>query len=120
MKYLFFLLFTSTYFFAQENSSMMKLFKITRIIKSEEIINEADSLGIKADRVIVAFEISADCKIENFKIKRFSKLKSFNEAVLKNSDKIVEDLFNQIDCPQDECKSYLLPITIRFETFSEN
>ena len=54
--------------------------------------------------------VSKDCKAENFKIVRFAKLKSYNEAVLKYSDKIMEYFLKDIKCPQEKDIIHYYPI----------
>lgn len=111
MKYLFFLSFISINVFSQ---NIIKSFYISNIISSE-IFEEADTLGIKEDRLFVEFVLNTECKVENFAIKKSGKIKSFNQAVLKNSDKIIQQFLKEIECPLKESIFYLFPIIIKFE-----
>ena len=77
---------------------------------THEVFKEADSLNINFDQVHVSFVVTKGCKAENFKIVRFAKLKSYNEAVLKYSDKIMEYFLKDIKCPQEKDIIHYYPI----------
>ena len=82
---------------------------------TEEMEKESNSKGIKSDKVFIGFDMTSDCKIENYKIERPGKLKSFTLEVEKQKSQIIKQLQNQVKCEGEKLIHRTVFIAVKYE-----
>jgi len=98
MKFMILFLFTATSVFSQENVLIYKKLNLNSIIRLDKVIDEADSLNVKFDKVYIKFIVNENCKIESLEIEKEGKLKSYVKEINYQKQKLIKLFEEQIDC----------------------
>lgn len=96
-----------------QNTSLRYSQEKLNITITEQIDLEAEKKGIKNDKAIISFDVSANCEIDNFKIFRPAKMESLNIEILNQKNKIIEQIKKLVNC-NGKSANFKIPLTLNY------